>query len=92
MLVSYTREWFRHIKRREETEKITAVIDMKMEGKRSRGRPKLQWKDTVRRDMKAWNITFREEWAGDRETWKGPGIWLARPSTLHRETAAKVEK
>ncbi len=40
-----------------------------MEGKPPRGRPKLRWKDTVRRDLKAWNI--REEWATDRERWEG---------------------
>ena len=40
-----------------------------MEGKRPRGRPKLRWYDTVRRDLKAWKI--KEEWATDRERWKG---------------------
>ena len=54
-------EWFGHIKRRDETKNIRAVAKEKMEGKRDRGRPKLRWKDTVRRDLKAWNI--REEWA-----------------------------
>ena len=62
-------EWFGHVKRRNRTENIRAVVEMKMEGKRTRGRPKLRWKDTVRRDLKAWNI--REEWATDRERWKG---------------------
>ena len=38
-------------------------------GERPRGRPKLRWKDTARRDLKGWNI--REEWATDRERWKG---------------------
>ena len=38
-----------------------------MEGKRPRGRPKLWWNDTVRRDQKAWQI--KEEWATDRERW-----------------------
>ena len=61
-------EWFGHIKSSEETENIRAVAEMKMEGKRPRGRPKLRWKDTARRDLKAWNI--REEWATDRERWK----------------------
>ena len=61
-------EWSGHVKRRDETENIRAVVEMKMEGKRSRGRPKLRWKDTVRRDMKEWSI--REEWATDRERWK----------------------
>ena len=62
-------EWFVHVKRRDETEHIRAVVEMKMEGKRPRGRPKLRWKYTVRRDLNACNI--REEWATDRERWKG---------------------
>ena len=61
-------EWFGHIKRRDETENSRAVVEMKKEGKRPIGRPKLRWKDTVRRDMKACSI--REEWATDRERWK----------------------
>ena len=60
-------EWFGHVKRRDETDNIRAVVEMKMERKRPRGRPTLRWKDTVRRDLKAWSI--REEWATDRERW-----------------------
>ena len=52
------------VKRRHETENIREVVEMKMEGNRPRGRPKLRWRDTVRRDMKAWKI--REEWATER--------------------------
>ena len=62
-------EWFGHVKRRGVTENIRAVAEMKMEGKRPRGRPRLRWNDTVRRDLNAWNI--KEEWATDRERWKG---------------------
>ena len=43
-------EWFRHVNRRDETENIRSVVEMKMEGKRTRGRPKLRWSDTLRRD------------------------------------------
>ncbi len=45
------------------------VAEVKMEGKRHRGRPTLRWKDTGRRDMKAWKIL--EEWATNRERWEG---------------------
>ena len=62
-------ELFGHVKRRDGTENIRAVVEMKMEGKRLRGILMLPWKDTVRRDLKAWNI--REEWATNRERWKG---------------------
>ena len=52
-------DWFGHVKRRYETENIREVVEMKMEGKHPRGRRNLRWKDTVRRDLKTWNI--REE-------------------------------
>ena len=52
-------EGFGHVKTRDETENTRAVPEMKIEGKRPRGRPKLLWKYTVRRDLKAWDI--REE-------------------------------
>ena len=62
-------EWFGHVERRYATENIRAVVEMKMEGTRPRGIQTLRLKDTVRRELKAWNI--REEWATDRERWKG---------------------
>ena len=37
-------EWFGHVKRRDGTENIRAVVEMKTERKRRRGRPKLTWK------------------------------------------------
>ena len=49
-------------------------------GKRHGGNPRLRWKDTVGRDMKAWNT--REEWATDT----GTGIYgkvSARSATTH---------
>ena len=36
-------EWFGHVKRRDEKENIRAVVELKIEGKRPRGRPKLRW-------------------------------------------------
>ena len=46
-------QWFGHLRRSVETENIRAVAEIKMEGKRHKGRPRLRWKDTVRRDMKS---------------------------------------
>ena len=48
-------EWFGHGKGRAETGGIRAVVDMKTDGKRPRGRPTLRWNVAVRRDLKAWN-------------------------------------
>ena len=79
-------EWFGHVKRRGETENVLAVAEMKMEGKRPRGRPKLRWKDTVRRDLKAWKI--KEEGPLTEKDGKVSAI----PATPNRETAAKGEK
>ena len=58
------------MKRRDETENIRAVAEIKMEGKHPIGRPRLRWKDTVGRDMKA-STAIRGEWAIDREKRKG---------------------
>ena len=44
-------------------------MNMKMEGKRPRGRPKLRCKDTARRDLKAWSV--RDKWDTERERGKG---------------------
>ena len=63
-------EWCGHVKRIDETENIRAVVELRMEGTRPRGRPQLRWKDTVTRDLTASNI--RGEWTTDRERWQ---IW-----------------
>ena len=62
-------EWLGHMEGRGETENISSWQNKDV-GKHSRGRLRLRWKDTVRRDLKAWKS--REEWATDRTKGKGP--------------------
>ena len=50
----------------DEIENIRAIVKMKM--KRHGGRPRLIWKDTVRRDTKTWKIW--EKLVTEREKWK----------------------
>ena len=78
--------WFGHVKRIDETETIRTVVEMKMEGKRHRGRPKLRWKYNVRRDLEAWNIRRNGPLTGN------DGKVSSRPAASHTETAAKGEK
>ena len=54
-------EWFGNVKRRDETENIRAVAEMKMDGLHPIGRPR-RWEDTVIRDMRA--LKIREEREG----------------------------
>ena len=68
-------EWCGHVRRRDETKNIRAVVEMK-----TRGRPKLRWKDTVRRDLKP-GTSGRNGPLTEKD-----GKVSARPATPHRET------
>ena len=57
-------EWFGHMKRRDTKEKTP---DYRRSC--SRGRARLRWTHTVRRDTKAWRM--RDDWANIRDIWKG---------------------
>ena len=64
------------------------VAEIKMEGKRPRGRDRLWWKGVVRRDMKVWKV--REEWAIDRDNNIGNAMQDPIPRTVRRRR--KVRK
>ena len=59
--------WYGHVVRRDEDSMIRKAHDMGIEGRRSRGRHKIRWRDVVGRDMKALdiehaNVHNRQEW------------------------------
>ena len=55
--------WFGHIVRRDEMVEIKKVFELKIEGRRKRGRPVKQWIDVVEEDMKKRRVVHED--AGD---------------------------
>ncbi|PUZ51420.1 hypothetical protein GQ55_6G184400 [Panicum hallii var. hallii] len=55
-LIQHRLRWFGHVQRRPP------------EAPRGRGRPRLTWDETVKRDLKEWNIA--KELAMDRSAWR----------------------
>ena len=70
--------WFRHIARRDEEVEIKKVFELKMEGRRKRGRPVKRWIDVVEEVMKKRAVVQQD--AGDREGWRRRAVkGLANP-------------
>ena len=60
--------WFGHIARIDEEVEIKKVFELKIEGRRKRGRPVKWWIDMVEEDMKKKGVVQQD--AGDRECWR----------------------
>ena len=70
--------WFGHIVRRDEEVEIKKVFELKIEGRRKRGRPVKRWIDVVEEDMKKRGVVQQN--AGDRESWRRRAVkGLANP-------------
>ena len=60
--------WFGHVKRREEGNWLKRCMDLEIEGRNPKGRPKLTWRQVVREDLKLMDV--EEEEAEDRDYWR----------------------
>jgi len=60
--------WYGHVERKNDEDGVKRAMDLEVEGKRPRGRPRKTWKATVEEDMKVRGLT--REMAHDRARWK----------------------
>jgi len=64
--------WMGHVARMKRKRKAVHAIDWSPEGKRKRGRPRKNWQETIRVDIRWLNMTWSEaiNLAEDREGWR----------------------
>jgi hypothetical protein len=68
-LIQHRLRWFGHVQwRPPEAPVRSGVLERGDNVKRGRGRPRLTWDETVKRDLKEWNIA--KELAMDRSVWR----------------------
>ncbi|KAG2633738.1 hypothetical protein PVAP13_2NG246903 [Panicum virgatum] len=68
-LTQHRLRWFGHVQRRPPEAPVrNGVLERVGNVKRGRGRPKLTWDESVKRDLKDWNIS--KEIALDRSAWR----------------------
>ena len=67
-LTQHRLRWFGHVQRIPEAPVCNVVLERVDNVKRGRCKPKLTWDESVKRDLKNWNIS--KEIALDRSTWR----------------------
>ena len=68
-LTQHRLRWFGHVQRRPPEAPVRSGVLKRVDKvKRDRGRPKLTWDESVKRDLKDWDIS--EELALDRSAWR----------------------
>ena len=60
--------WLGHVRRRPQTAPVRRVEELRVDGLRRRGRPKLRWEDRLRLDMK--ELLLTEDMISDRNEWR----------------------
>ena len=68
-LIQYRLRWFGHVQRRPPEAPVHSGVLKRVDKiKRGRGRPKLTWEESVKRDLKDWDIS--KELALDMSAWR----------------------
>jgi hypothetical protein len=68
-LIQHWLRWFGHVQRRPPEAPVRSEVLKRGDNvKRDRGRPRLNWDETVKRDLKEWNIA--KELAMNRSAWR----------------------
>ena len=60
--------WYGHVMRRDEWIGIKKVLEFEAEGVRGRGRPRVEWKEQVEKDMMKLGLKRDDVW--DRNKWR----------------------
>ena len=60
--------WYGHVMRRDEQYVGRRIMEMDVQGRRKRGRPKQRWKDCIEVDLRSKGLTGDEIW--DRNRWR----------------------
>ncbi|KAK3538172.1 hypothetical protein QTP70_032566, partial [Hemibagrus guttatus] len=79
--------WFGHVQRRESEYIGRRMLDMKLPGRRQRGRPKRRYMDGINEDMKL--VGARVEDAEDRDS-QTPNSTMAKTKELSKDTRNKI--
>ena len=68
-LTQHRLRWFGHVQRRPPEAPVRSGVLKRVDNvKKGRGRPRLIWDESVKRDLQEWNIS--KKLAIDRSTWK----------------------
>ena len=81
--------WFGHVQRKQDDEWVKKCMEFKVEGSRSRGRPKKSWMEVIGNDMK--KLGLKKEDALQRSIWRRE-INKGRPFCQNRLTQVVLDK